>query len=331
MKIANASHSAVGAEYGGCNSRQWLPRYCIQVDGVPLEVYPNEACDKEVRISSDELTDVSILSEQTFDLTRGLYINKIWNSNNYLIFILHGFAAIIISTVFSSNMTTLLTKQVRYPEIDSMNDLVEADIFIQTTSIVATSMLELQEAIVAKLTDSLHAIMAFLNIEAIHNQEIAVYYVDPTSNLSMGTDTDDYLLKTIENAHAISETDAILQSIPQALVSKKNVDVRTSLWREKMNYHLMEQSLMTYPVLFTFPKDSFLFDKVNDLLIRFLEYGHAHEYLKEIMRQEFNVTTASDDDFCDKIEPKPHSLSDLQPAFAALIIGLFISFLAFAS
>lgn len=77
MKIANASHSAVGAEYGGCNSRQWLPRYYIQVDGVPLEVYPNEACDKEVRISSDELTDVSILSEQTFDLTRGLYINKI--------------------------------------------------------------------------------------------------------------------------------------------------------------------------------------------------------------------------------------------------------------
>nr|XP_018900457.1 PREDICTED: uncharacterized protein LOC109032666 [Bemisia tabaci] len=248
-----------------------------------------------------------------------------------ILFLVFSFAAIVISTVFSSNMTTLLTKKVRYPEIDSMDDLVEADIFIQTTYIAGTSMLDLQEAIVAKLTDSLHAIMAFLNLEAVHNQEVAVYYVDPTSNLSMGTDTDDYLLKTIENAHAISETDAILQSIPQALVSKKNVDVRTALWREKMNYHLMEQGLMTYPVLFTFPKDSFLFDEVNDLLIRFLEYGHAHEYLKEIMRQEFNVTTASDDDFCDEIEPKPHSLSDLQPAFAALIIGLFISFLAFVS
>ncbi|CAH0382867.1 unnamed protein product [Bemisia tabaci] len=48
-------------------------------------------CDEEMFLSSAELNGSLDLSDSNFDLTRGLYTNSIWNSNNYLIFMLREF------------------------------------------------------------------------------------------------------------------------------------------------------------------------------------------------------------------------------------------------
>lgn len=79
-----------------------------------------------------------------------------------ILFLIVSFAAIIISTIFSSNMTKLFTKGVRYPEIDSIDDLAEADIFIQASDVEATSNFlkqsKLFEKLATKLTSSLNSV-----------------------------------------------------------------------------------------------------------------------------------------------------------------------------
>ncbi|CAH0392000.1 unnamed protein product [Bemisia tabaci] len=49
----------------------------------------DQICDERMFISSDELIGSSVLSDQNFNLTRDLYTNPIWNSKNYLIFMLN--------------------------------------------------------------------------------------------------------------------------------------------------------------------------------------------------------------------------------------------------
>ncbi|CAH0391393.1 unnamed protein product [Bemisia tabaci] len=66
-----------------------LHRYCIDVDGASLESNAEETCDYKVNLTSDELKDLSVLSDPIFNLTRGLYNNNIWNPNNYIVFMLH--------------------------------------------------------------------------------------------------------------------------------------------------------------------------------------------------------------------------------------------------
>ncbi|XP_018909063.2 uncharacterized protein [Bemisia tabaci] len=66
-----------------------FPSYCITVDG-HSQLTMDRICDERMFISSDELIGSSVLSDQNLNLTRGLYTNPIWNSNNYLIFMLSG-------------------------------------------------------------------------------------------------------------------------------------------------------------------------------------------------------------------------------------------------
>ncbi|CAH0393107.1 unnamed protein product [Bemisia tabaci] len=64
-----------------------IPRYCVNVDdNHQSKIIGN--CDRYMSITSKEIDGSSLLSERNFNLTRGLYINPIWNSNNHLIFML---------------------------------------------------------------------------------------------------------------------------------------------------------------------------------------------------------------------------------------------------
>ncbi|CAH0383558.1 unnamed protein product [Bemisia tabaci] len=68
-----------------------LPFYCVTVDGRSVWTQGEKTCNKELRLSSADLEPNSILSDQVFNATRGLYINKLWNSRNYLVFVFKNF------------------------------------------------------------------------------------------------------------------------------------------------------------------------------------------------------------------------------------------------
>ncbi|CAH0393893.1 unnamed protein product [Bemisia tabaci] len=87
-KFRALSNNSVAERYDQEHQNlQSLPRYCVIVDGHYLHPEGREFCDEEVRITSGELNDDSILTDAIFNSTRSLYTNEIWNTRSYLIFI----------------------------------------------------------------------------------------------------------------------------------------------------------------------------------------------------------------------------------------------------
>ncbi|CAH0383486.1 unnamed protein product [Bemisia tabaci] len=86
-----------------------------------------------------------------------------------ILFAIFSFASIILSTVFLSGMTTLLTDKVMYPEIDSLETLEMSDHFIQTFENLDADMLifidELNQSdtMKAKFIDSMHYFIQYLS------------------------------------------------------------------------------------------------------------------------------------------------------------------------
>lgn len=62
--------------------------YCVMVDGRLLFPQIGRSCDEELKITSAELNSAALLTDTVTNLTRGVHLNDIWNSQNYLIFIL---------------------------------------------------------------------------------------------------------------------------------------------------------------------------------------------------------------------------------------------------
>nr|XP_018901759.1 PREDICTED: uncharacterized protein LOC109033540 [Bemisia tabaci] len=254
-----------------------------------------------------------------------------------VLFTVFSFATIIISTVFLDGMTTLLTKQVRYPEIDSLKDMENANIFIQVLDAEKASRFFLQEnkykTLATKLTHSSFLLEDVLTVgmsedrEFFHDTEYLTNLTSFTMNSTRRAEYHDYYLKNIMNLRAIHESDAYLESIPQALISKQSISIERFFEERPTSYHLVEESLMTYPLSFTFVKNSFLFEKFNNKLAQMLEAGHAEKDVQPVLRYWFNTTERGEPR--DQCEPRPYELRDLRLAFMALSSGLFLSFLAF--
>ncbi|CAH0777388.1 unnamed protein product [Bemisia tabaci] len=133
-----------------------------------------------------------------------------------VIFLVFSFAAIIISTVFISGMTTLLKDRMPYPEVDSLNALEESNIFIQVVETNETKRLldhlDVSKSLETRLLDDL----------TYYGRTAFVFVVAPPSS----NETFDWEQRNIReitrNALIISETDAFLINIPNGLIDIYN-------------------------------------------------------------------------------------------------------------
>lgn len=71
--------------------KETLPRYCIKVDENLVGSREEATCSEVVKLASIELETDTILTDEVFNVTQGLYLNKILNSKNYLVFVLKNF------------------------------------------------------------------------------------------------------------------------------------------------------------------------------------------------------------------------------------------------
>lgn len=131
--------------------------------------------------------------------------------------------------------------------------------------------------------------------------------------------------KAVENIRRMATNDAILVSIPSSSKGKDRLFFTHHIAKEESDYHLMEECLMTHPLMLTFLKNSFFFEKLNEMISKLLETGHARRGFRytPYMRLEDTSLTKTG------TVPRAYSLNDLQSPFVGLIAGLFISFLAF--
>ncbi|CAH0389895.1 unnamed protein product [Bemisia tabaci] len=254
-----------------------------------------------------------------------------------ILFVIFSFSSIIISTVFLSGMTTLLSDRVMYPEIDSLKSLEESNLLIQIADgfkddiLKILEQLDQTETLKSKVVDSFTFYTnMIIGDDAFSNLTLAPpfdytehKYILPTKNEIYGNVNEEVL----ENVRSVGETDAFLVEVPFSSSSKENLRIRNILTYEWFNYHLVRDCMMTYPVMIPFMRGSFYFETVNWMLAQYFENGLARRLLDDF---EQNCRICLEEpEVEDSGEPRPFTMNDLQSAFIGLSIGLFLSFLAF--
>ncbi|CAH0382851.1 unnamed protein product [Bemisia tabaci] len=236
------------------------------------------------------------------------------------------FSAFIISNIFLGGMTTLLTNTVQYPEIDTLKDLEDSDLFIQVLSVEAAvtyfAQLGLSEKLRAKLSsDAIYHIRA-----ETENINVSLEWETGSSNREIALVSEQFE----KNLGVILQNDAFLVDLPHSLRSETDIVIkRWPLW-ETFEYQVVEECLKTYPSIFSSLKNSFLFSAFNKRTAQFLETGHFKSHFAETYHTSgttviYEAAPPKDD------EPRPYTLNDLQLPFLCLVAGLVLSFSVFSA
>ncbi|CAH0383613.1 unnamed protein product [Bemisia tabaci] len=250
-------------------------------------------------------------------------------STGKALFVIFSFSAIIITNAFLGCMTTLLSKRVQYPEIDSLKALEESELLIQLTSDdveLEQEMLYQQnqsEALSARLVSNLY------DYSYAEFMDFFMNYFNSSEDDESSADSNFIKNRIVEikkNILSMAAMDAAMINVPFSSIREENVLMRYG-FQVETEYHLMQECLITYPVMIPFLKNSFLFDKLNRIINQNLETGHTRRLIEKYDPNVIRFPSEGTD--AEGAEPKPYDLNDLQSAFIALIIGLFASFLTF--
>ncbi|CAH0382874.1 unnamed protein product [Bemisia tabaci] len=242
-----------------------------------------------------------------------------------ILFFVFIFSAFIISNIFLGGMTTLLTNTVQYPEIDTLKDLEDSDLFIQVPSVESAATYFAQLGLSEKLRAKLSSVAEY-NIateSAIVNTSLLWETVISNREIALVSE------QFAKNLRVILENDAFLVDLPYSLRSETRVVTkRWPLQWESYEYHLVKECLKTYPTIFSFLKNSFIFPAFNKKMAQSLETGH----LKASSRiNTVNIGMEAAAAYSSDEEPRPYSLNDLQLPFLCLVAGLVLSFLVFSA
>ncbi|CAH0383560.1 unnamed protein product [Bemisia tabaci] len=245
------------------------------------------------------------------------------------LFVIFSFSAIIITNAFLGCMTTLLSKRVQYPEIDSLKALEESDLLIQiiyddvSTEKKMFSQQNLSEVLSAKLVSNLYDYYSAEFGEIFLNNFIFSKDNDSSSDSNF---TKKHIMEIKQNILSMTAMDATIIRVPFFSKLKENIRIDHG-FQVETEYHLMQECLITYPVMIPFLKYSFLYDKLNRIIFQNLETGHTGR-ISDGFDTGF-VEFSSEGTHAEGAEPRPYDLNDLQSAFIGLIVGLIVSFLTF--
>lgn len=135
-------------------------------------------------------------------------------------------------------------------------------------------------------------------------------------------------LETMQKIVSKSISNAFLVSVPFMSNPRENVIIFSpSIIEKPLEYHLMKECLMTYPLTLPILKNSLFYDKLNQVIARMLETGHARRILDDTSYDyvRWGNLSATEVDG----EPRAYEMNDLQSAFIGLGVGLFLSCIAF--
>ncbi|CAH0762676.1 unnamed protein product [Bemisia tabaci] len=252
-----------------------------------------------------------------------------------ILFLLVSFFILIIVTLFQSKMTTLLAKQLRYPELDTLEDLANSALLIQTPDLEASESF-LQD----------HPLYEFLRDKLSER-----YYYDKDMLERFYSDMLDFnntfftlsLDETNPFARKIKELRSSLSSVLESDVFELTVvnlnkfggnihagevSLHPGIVRE---LHLLRECILTYPLTLQIKRNSYLSEIVIRRIAAYIEMGLHLKIVSHTMYTHedwFNTTFKQDDDEADS--PTKFTMQNLQPAFVSLVIGWFSSSIVFA-
>ncbi|CAH0392671.1 unnamed protein product [Bemisia tabaci] len=241
-----------------------------------------------------------------------------------MIFLIFSFSALIISTVFLGGMTTLLADPVRYPEIDTLQDLEASDLFIQVPDhIVARetfTKLGKSEALKTKLINTLQSYNYLVSLYLFKEYDL-MNSMNYANEIALGGA--DNVSTICQNLKAMIEVDAFVIEVPDII--HKDAKSREWITNVAFSFHFVEECFSKSPYSFSFFKNMFLNHQFQQHVTHFLEFG----LMKKILTSSMSHQAIVIENIPRNREPKPFSLNDLQPAFMSLVVGLFLSYLVF--
>ncbi|CAH0388541.1 unnamed protein product [Bemisia tabaci] len=256
-----------------------------------------------------------------------------------ILFTILSLFVLIIVTVFQSQLTTLLATFVRYPDIDTLKDLIDSDLSIQTFNVdISSYLLEEHNASLEKLSESFvfyerlwASFWSYTDDE--HNRSLELHLQEYMDDTYMDDETvDSLLLKKVRivksNMNAIMELDAFEVSVPN--MNQKdhgNFKASSHFGRRMIELHLVKECFLTYAMTLRSPKN-FLSDIIFDRINSFVEFG-----LLDIEERSMRWLVKWDQTLRDEstsAEAQGLTMQNLQPAFVSLVLGWILSFVVFA-
>lgn len=263
-----------------------------------------------------------------------------------ILFLVVSFFILIIITVFQSEMTTLLSKQVRYPEIDTLEDLSRSNLYIQTTDLEASSNF-LQgnpsfESLKGKLTEG-HFRYRELWLDYMKDLNVNISRsLDDTPD-NMSSPHDGYLSRLPKrvfdvrsNLQSMMDSDAFEMTFSNLGSKYRSTIVVEELFHKKLRgkFHLVKECVLTYPMVLQVQKNSYLSDFFIKRINAYVEMGVVSQLAQttELSLSPLNPSDKNDDDDDDDDvapPPKAFTIQNLQSAFIGLIIGWILSCVVF--
>ncbi|CAH0392678.1 unnamed protein product [Bemisia tabaci] len=256
-----------------------------------------------------------------------------------ILFLIFSFSALIIVTVYQSEMVTLLSNRVRYEDIQNIGELQESDLFIQTTSSSEEHIEFLRKhpdyaGLETKLFTSYRSINDVLseylqpNIGGRLIINGTFYTID--ENL-LSTLTEGVFSETLPALNkaliSVMHTDAFFVNIPQSMLQQKNFLIRWRSLGEPVEWHRLDDCVFMYPFAYRVLRNSPFFEALNHKVTGLLESGIIDKAIgSERIGDKLGIFLQKDE--LDE-EPRPFTMTDLQSAFLFLCVGLSISGLVF--
>ncbi|CAH0392708.1 unnamed protein product [Bemisia tabaci] len=279
-----------------------------------------------------------------------------------ILFLIFSFAVLIFPSVIQSRMFELLSLYARYPEIDTLEDLTESEIFARVPNIEAFSRIMKQwpqyESLKKKLIQDYNF---YENIDSggvtaetgwCWSYEFLEFlsemswtsFTKSSSDPNMSSEIMNsslvrgfLALQTNELAHM--NMDAYALSVPGMFLSQENFLFKSQFVPHGIEVHRVKECLVSYPFSYRMPKNSFFLEPLNRKIVQLLESGLVKNRLEIVLTGRYTgdgmdvgaqnffgvqrYKQAVDD------APRPFTMLDLQIAFISLGVGHLLAFLAF--
>ncbi|CAH0392961.1 unnamed protein product [Bemisia tabaci] len=230
------------------------------------------------------------------------------------------FPTMVLTTLFLSGMVTLLNERIRYHDMNTLDEIKQADLLVQSSDLFDDLMLLADQPfdwIEQKLSDTF--LFRCARLDCVFEDDVEKFM----KNISLNDEDDETKLARGE-VDAILKSDAFLARTPTQLSKYNNELFFDESTGRVYEFHRVEEYIYSYPKVLLMLRNNFYREEINDGIMRYVESGILGS-MTDSTRQRVlqNFQHSQEEEIGGK--PKPFSMTDLKIAFICLVIDPYDS------
>ncbi|CAH0392620.1 unnamed protein product [Bemisia tabaci] len=306
----------------------------LQIRAFPLLYSQEELIHfKRVSISLTLFRNVLCMSQPRWTLGE-LKAGKI-------VFFVISFSTLIMTSLFASGMVSVLSEPVRYSDIDTLRELNQSSMDVQTDTSWSKDRAELfaGDSELKWLNQKLRSLFQFefgylYEARTIQSSVPALKEmgakVTNWSEQVLNTSINETITTMGRNSDAMMKSDAFLVEVTASFAERRNIILKQVEVHAENDFHFIREYITKHPFMYLMSKRSFYRDAVNDILTRLFESGvlgldHKRRLDGQTLAGNWRPSPVKSEEET----PRPFSLTDLRIAFIVLGFGLNAGVTAF--